>query len=153
MEIELFDLSSGKPFYNGNPLKIRRNSQGYPRVYINKKAHRLHRLVALKYIPNPKNKPIVDHINGDKLNFSVSNLQWSTYSENSKKAYKRIKTMSNMHNGKSRPIISTCNRTGLMKKHRSLRDCARHLNRDNAAVYRCLNGEWNNCNDHKLKYV
>lgn len=154
MENKDFYLMNGKPFYNGVPLKISSNSQGYPRVHINKKAYRLHRLVALKYIPNPKNKPIVDHINGNKEDFSITNLQWSTYSENSKKAYNRIKTMTNMHSKNCRRlIISTCNSTGLQTKHSSLRNCAKYLERDNAAVYRCLNGEWNNCNNHKLKYV
>lgn len=41
-----------------------------------------HRLVALNYIPNPENKKEVNHIDGNKLNNNISNLEWATSSEN-----------------------------------------------------------------------
>lgn len=43
---------------------------------------RLHRLVATTFIPNPENKATVDHINGNKEDNRVSNLQWLSYKEN-----------------------------------------------------------------------
>ena len=43
----------------------------------------IHRLVASAFIPNPENKPAVDHIDCDKSNNKVTNLRWVTYSENS----------------------------------------------------------------------
>ena len=42
----------------------------------------IHRAVAELFIPNPDNKPCVDHIDCNKLNNNVDNLKWSTYSEN-----------------------------------------------------------------------
>jgi len=42
----------------------------------------IHRLLALTFIPNPDNKPIIDHINRDKSDNRICNLRWSTYKEN-----------------------------------------------------------------------
>ena len=47
----------------------------------------IHRLLAIHYIPNPENKEQVNHIDGDKLNNSLDNLEWVTRSENTKHAY------------------------------------------------------------------
>ena len=42
----------------------------------------LHRLIALAYIPNPLNKPMIDHFDQNKLNNNIENLRWATRSEN-----------------------------------------------------------------------
>lgn len=57
------------------------DQKGYAKVSLNgPKSY--HRLIALTWIPNPENKETVNHIDGVKLNNSVSNLEWNTFEEN-----------------------------------------------------------------------
>lgn len=58
------------------------NNRGYYSVGIRRKTYMVHRLVAQAFIPNPENKPCVNHIDGNKLNNHVSNLEWCTVQEN-----------------------------------------------------------------------
>jgi len=57
---------------------------GYLKVRIDKVNKLIHRLVAQTFIPNPNNKSIVHHKDGNKLNNYVDNLEWVTQSENIK---------------------------------------------------------------------
>lgn len=72
---------------NGKLMTHHINSGGYKFVClrINGKPKQLlvHRLVAKAFIPNPDNKPIVNHIDSDRLNPKKSNLEWVTHKENS----------------------------------------------------------------------
>lgn len=72
------------------PILIRSNdgSSGYHYITLCKYGHKkklpIHRVIAFAFLDNPDNKPIIDHINGNKEDNRVSNLRWATYSENMK---------------------------------------------------------------------
>lgn len=66
--------------------KLQIHPDGYVQVELNKKGiyhmWKVHRLVAVNFIPNPDNKPEVNHKDRDKTNNRVSNLEWCTHEEN-----------------------------------------------------------------------
>jgi hypothetical protein len=87
--IENYETYSVSTFGNvrndktGRILKGVPNTNGYLMVMLpNTKGYLIHRLVAFAFIPNPKNKEQVDHINNDISNNNLTNLRWATKFEN-----------------------------------------------------------------------
>lgn len=79
------------------------NTTGYRQVALSKKGspknhYLVSRLVAINFIPNPLKKRTVNHKDGDILNNNVQNLEWATFSENHKHAYKVLKRVVNIEN-------------------------------------------------------
>ena len=82
----------------GKFLNLNPDGRGYHTVCLFRdsvaKKMKVHRLVALAYIPNPGNKPMVDHINQVRNDNRISNLRWATRSENFQNTGKQINNKS-----------------------------------------------------------
>lgn len=73
-------------------LKSGNNQHGYKIVALWKngegKTRRVHRLIAVAFIPNPKNKPHINHLNGIVVDNRIENLEWCTHFENMQHAWR-----------------------------------------------------------------
>lgn len=90
-DFNYFITTCGKVFNSkGLEIKQQRNRDGYWTVNLRRDGKyfhlRVNRLVAQTFIPNPKNLPVVNHIDHDRGNNNVSNLEWVTHSENQNKS-------------------------------------------------------------------
>ena len=88
-KITLDDLDimcDGSIFYKDKPKKFSTHSAGYFVTQCDGKLQYVHRLVAQKYIPNPEGKTMINHIDGNKQNNNINNLEWVTIQENLKHA-------------------------------------------------------------------
>lgn len=90
--------------YKGLIMKFQINHGGYERLTLRHDDHKdydftVHRVVAKAFIPNPENKPQINHIDGNRCNNNVENLEWCTHSENMLHAFKLgNKDQSGVHN-------------------------------------------------------
>ena len=82
-------LKPSKKRYSGVTLINKDKKYSYPNV---------HRLVAETFLPNPNNLPEVNHINGNKHDNRVENLEWNTKSDNAKHRHNVLNIQSNLIN-------------------------------------------------------
>ena len=117
---------------------------GYKQCYLkgengNRHSKRVHRLLALAFIPNPENLPQVNHIDGNKLNNSLDNLEWVTNSINVQHGYDnglyRFKTRCHIINVYDKVTHK------LIKTFKSIRSMCLELNINRKTVTMILKGE------------
>lgn len=111
---------------------------GYANVMLYKngkqKQHKVHRLIAEAFIPNPYNKPQVNHLDGNKAHNVVWNLEWSTAKENNIHA----SDTGLIHTAKKVMVVETG------EVFNSLGSCARAIGGNAGNISRCLNTDKSN---------
>ena len=112
----------------GQILKPCSHPKGYMIVNLSGHVKLLHRLVATAFIPNPENKPQVNHKNGVKTDNRVENLEWATNGEN--QSHRRNVLMQEVT-----PVL--CVETGI--SYPSTKEAARQTGAHQPNIWRCIN--------------
>lgn len=133
-----------KSLRNNKILKPGKTSDGYLQVTLSKngeaKCFLIHRLVAEAFLPNEEELPEVDHINNDKADNRICNLQWISHVENLRKK----------ETGIGIPRRVQCIETG--EVFETVSDAARSVNRDRRTMSNYLNGRTQTCAGKHFKY-
>lgn len=138
-------------------LKPLKHTNEYSTVNLSKNGivsnKKIHRLVSQAFIPNPENKPEVNHINENKTNNMVSNLEWSTRKENNNHGTRNERAGKAISKSKSIPIIATNLKTGESQEFYGTNECARQLGLHQSSITEVLKDKRNHTGGYTFKYL
>lgn len=129
------------------PVKNVKNNYLYVTLCKNKKTKTfsLHRLVAICFIPNPDNLPVINHKDGNKSNNSVDNLEFCSYSHNEREAFRlRLK--------KTKPILQYDINDNFIKRFDSVKEAKESLSIKGNDIISVCKGRRKTCGGYKWRY-
>ena len=142
-------------------MKNNIDKHGYEQIILTKNYKKnyfsIHRLVALCFIPNHHNLPQVNHIDENKLNNTISNLEWvtaktninhGTHNKRMASTHKNNGTYNKMSDKYSKPIYCITNDT----VYKSACEAARQLNLNKGNIDSCCKGKQKSTKGYQFKY-
>lgn len=130
------------------------NCNGYLRVGLAGKNLLAHRVVALAFLPNPENKPTINHKNGIKYDNRIENLEWATYQENNLHALKTgLRSGRNISHVKyEKPIVITHIRSGVQTSFKNRKEAASALGVVESMITMAANGSRPTCRGYIVRH-
>lgn len=139
---------------SGKILIATRDSRGYPSLSLKDEngwhTKMVHRLVAKAFVENPYEKRSVNHIDGNKSNNHISNLEWVTNSENMSHAYATGLKHRPDYAGSPKQRVRI-KETGEIFE--SVGECARAIGGDQAHIFNCLSGRYHTHKGYHYEYA
>lgn len=154
----------GEYAFNKGLLKCTLNSRGYACVSLsvngNKNNILVHRVVATAFIPNPENKPEVNHKNGIKHDNRVENLEWVTKSENITHTYRQLgrihpkgmKGKFGMESSGAKIVMQFTKNNEFIREWSCVNQAARELNIPASSIGKVARKERNHTHQFIFKY-
>lgn len=138
-------LEGKKVKWKKSPKTDRRRC-GYFYASIDRKTVYMHRALAIAFIENPKDKPCVNHKDGNGSNNCLSNLEWCTYSENNQHAYD-----AGLKNHE-KPVIVTFIPTNSNYYFKSIKQALEYTKQQHSTAQRFLKGIYKTPKTYNYKY-
>lgn len=140
---EVSDTGLVRNKVSGKILKPGKDGKGYLRVRLYKdgewKMYRIHRLVAEAFIPNPLNLPQVNHIDQNKSNNNVDNLEWCT-------------SQYNIDYSLSKPVCQYSLDGRLLNTYKSASEASRKTGINQGDISRCCRGKYRQAGNFIWKF-
>lgn len=130
----------------GKEMTLHVDVYGYPIVTLYKdkkhKTHKVHRLVAIAFIPNPNNYPSVNHKDENKKNNHIDNLEWSScfYNANYGSRNKNISKTQTNRIDQARPVLQFTRSGLLVSEFESVREAERQTGIYRSNIIACCKG-------------
>lgn len=158
----------GTRLLKGRILKGGITQFGYHKIILTKNKHRqtifVHRLVAEAFLENdnPNIKTQVNHIDGNKLNNKMGNLEWVSASENIKHAFsigvkkvskKQTDTITKLGKNSNKRVLQLGLDGHIIKEWHSITEASKTLNINMSSISMCCHGKRNLAGGFKWKYI